>query len=236
MSDVRQHLKRKHPEEAKRVESDRGRKKKPMVELWNDIWGDLFPNQALPATPYVGTGDGDLVGAWITEYIARGGDEVPDVGLRVLMGLLAYVNASSRDNGPGSMSGEVHVSEQASQGIQAHTRQHHPLPMSSYGPIMDSFELLDQRFVPTGVSGVPILGAATEPQVSSNVGAIGQHWALLNNSDAFPSTAPIHQFGTAPQLPPDGWMDMGFANGYVNAQTAQVDPTGVVYGAWMGNH
>ena len=173
------------------------------------------------------------MGAWITEYIARGGDEVSDVGFGALMGLLAYVDARSREKRPVNVPGQGNVSEQLSQGIQGHTHQHPSLPASSFGPIIDSFELLDQRFVPIGVNDVPTLGTATEPP--SNIDAIGQHWDLLDNSDAGPS-APIHQFGTAPQLPPNGWVDMGLANGCLNSLAAQADPTSVVYGGWMGNH
>ena len=217
------------------MKHDKGKKKRTNVELWYDIWGDLFPNEALPATPYVGTGGGDLVGAWITEYIARGGDEVSDVGFGALMGLLAYVNARSREKGPVNVLGEGNVSGQLSQGIQAHTHQHPSLPTSSFGPIMDSFELPDQRSVTTYIGNAPMLGSPMELQVPSNFEATGQHSAFLDNSDAYPS-APTHEFGTAPQLPPDEWLDMRLTNSYLSSLAAPADPTGVVYGGWMDNH
>ena len=74
MADVRQHHVRKHREEAERIKKHEGKKRRTNVERWFDIWGDLFPNQAFPATPYVESGVFGLVHAWIAKYLPMGED------------------------------------------------------------------------------------------------------------------------------------------------------------------
>ncbi len=229
VADVRQHLKRKHPEEAKKMRKEKGGKKRTNTELWYDIWGDLFPIQDWPATPYVGTGDGDLMGGWIKDFIEQWGDEVPDVGRSVLMQFLEHVHARSQDNEPGNMFGRGNVSEQLGQGVQGHIHQLSQPPAGSFDLAMESLEL-----VPTNVGNAPSPGDPMALQVLSNFEAIGQHWVFAGNPDAYPA-APLHQFEAASQLPPNEWLDMGLANPYLTSLAAPADSTSVMNRAWTGN-
>lgn len=221
-ADVRQHLGRKHRQEAKKMRTEKGKKKKTNIELWNDIWDDLFPGQARPPTPYAGTGVGDVVGAWMVEYTERRGYELSADGRKALTGFLAYVHAMSRDKGARNVS-DQHVGEQQVQG----THQHLLLSMNPFGwfgQTMDPFELPDPRLVPAGVWGTPpTMSTTMEPHVMPQFEADGRSGALSENSDTYPS-APAHQ------PPASQWVDMGFAS-----QAVPVDLTGGMHRGWTGN-
>jgi hypothetical protein len=63
-SDVAQHLRRRHNEEAKKVKN-RGRRGATVEERWYIIWDALFPGQPRPAVPYINR---EAVGALITRH------------------------------------------------------------------------------------------------------------------------------------------------------------------------
>ena len=112
VSDVGLHIRRKHPEEAKRVEEakkmrkDRG-KKKTDKERGYVLWDDLFPGQPRPDSPYAGTEVVELFRALVIEYIGEQGEEVLSAdGRMALMGCLADVNARSSDMQPAQVFGQ----------------------------------------------------------------------------------------------------------------------------------
>jgi len=239
VSDVKQHLMRKHPEEAKRMTRTRS-KKKTSKERWDALWDELFPDQTRLAMPYAGTQFVELVGAWVTEYIEQRREEVLSAdGQTALMGYLAYIKVRSSGMGPGDVSGQgvTGISEHQTQGTRGpeHTHQHVPLSTNSFDPIMGSFEPADPRLVLAGhcvaptFGDAPTFGAAIEPQDLSNLGAMGQYWAFPANSDAYPSAAPAHQ------PPPNPWMNFGLADENAGSLVPLFQPISALGGDWTAN-
>jgi hypothetical protein len=208
-------------------------KKKTNKERWNALWDDLFPGQTRPTMPYTGTEVVELSRALMMEYIEQQREEVLSAdGETALMGYLAYVKVRSLDMRPGNVSGQgvSDVTEQQTQGtmVQDGTHQHPPLPTNPFGLIMGSFEQPGPRLLLAGSCDIPTLGSMIEPQVISNFEANGQYWTPLANSDAYTS-APTHQ------LPPNQWVAMGLANGYVDSPVASFNPTSPMHQDWTGH-
>ena len=229
VADVRQHLTRKHPEEAKKMKSKKG-KKRTHRERWNALWDDLFPGQTRPAMPYTGTEVVELCSALMSEYIEQQREEVLSAdGETALKGYLAYVKVRSLDMRPGNVSGQgvTDVSEHQTQGtrVQDGTHRHLPLSTNSFDPIMGSFQQPGPRLSPAGYCNTPTLGTTMETQVLPNLESIGPYWTLPANSDAYLS-APTHQLPTIP------WVDIGLADGYVDSPVASFDPTSAMHRDW----
>lgn len=230
VSDVKQHLRREHPEEARKVARGRG-KKNTDEERWYALWEDLFPGRARPATPYAGTVV-ELFGALVTEYIEQQREEVSADGQTALMGCLAYIRARSLGMRPGNVSsqGATDVSNHQTRdiGIQDHTHQNLLLSTTSLDPIVGSFQPPHPPLVPTGHSIVPTFGAAIEPKGLSNPEANGQYEALLVDSNA-------HHSAFGHELLLNHGAGIGLANGYAGYQVVLWDPAGITDGDLTGN-
>lgn len=173
VSDVRQHLVRKHPEEAKRMKTKKG-KKKTNEGRWYALWDDLFPNQTRPPNPYTGIEVVELLSAFVTEYSEQRREEVASAdGQTALMGCLAYVKTRALDGKPGDLSdqGVTDVSEHHTRGtgVQDGT---HQLPTIPLAPTMTSLEQPAPYPFFAGYCDAPAFGTTIEPPALLLIGKV----------------------------------------------------------------
>ncbi len=227
VSDVGLHIRRKHPEEAKRMEEakkmrmdeakkrrDTG-KKKTDKERWYALWDDLFQGQPRPANPYAGTEVVELFRALVMGYIGEQGEKAVSAdGRMALMGCLAYVKARSSDMQPAKVSaqGVSNIADRRTHGtnVQGGTHQQPPLLSNPSGPVMGFFQQSDPQLALPGACDTSTFGSTMEPQVLSSFQVNTQPLIAAAN------------WITTHQTLPNTWMDI---NGYVGPLVAPRHPT-----------
>ncbi len=214
VSDVRQHLKRRHQREWEMLET-KTEKQNTEQERWNALWDDIFPGKACPATPYAGTELAVLLSAAVKRYEQSRAEDLSVEGRVELRGLLAHVQAWALDKRLGNVSGQrvSDVNDHQSPGIPIQEVAHQHLSPPTYPAPVGLYDqpyqpLPGSPFVFGQIFDVPMLDATPGPQGSFDFEANGPHSA------------------SSYQLSPHPWMvHTGSVIEYVECQTAPFDAT-----------
>lgn len=223
--DVRQHIERKHAEEAGEGEIEKMKSKNDRgttnVARWYSLWTLFFPGRPWPATPYyTGTEFADQSGTFVSCFMekwkknGRSGDVKT-----AFTEYVDFVNHRCLEMKSGRMSMPVvaHVSEQPqSTGIHdsntqgSNTYQSFPLPPNPPGPmIMGQPQQVEPQGVFPGYYDTHMPNVPTQAQAPSMHVANSQYWPRPADPAAY-STLSAHQ------LPPVRSMYDVAANGVVD--------------------
>jgi hypothetical protein len=243
--DVRQHIERKHGEDAGEGDIEKMKRKNDRgttnVERWYALWTLFFPGQVRPATPYyTGTEFADLSGAFVSRFMVewekRG---MPGDVKTALTGYMAFVKTTSQEMKSGRMSIQAvaDVSEHQPQGTEiqdsntqsSNTYQRLPPLFNPLGRmIMSQPQQADpQEFFP-GYYGTQTPNVPAQVQIPSMSVTGGQHWPRLTDPTAYPS------FSTH-QLPPVQSLYAVAANGVVDYATDSTNLPGAMNWASVGD-
>lgn len=225
--DVRQHIERKHAEEAGEGEVEKMKSKSKNdrattnVERWYALWTLFFPGQARPATPYyTGTEFADLSVAFASRFL----EEWEKNGMSgdaktALTGYVAFVKSMSLEMKSGRMSIQAiaHVSEHQPQSAGIHsnteggnTYKRFPLLPNPLSPmIMGQPQQVEPQGVFPGYYDTHMPNVPTQAQAPSMPVANSQYWPRSAGPAAY-SALPAHQ------LPPVQSMYDVAANGIVD--------------------
>jgi hypothetical protein len=209
--DVRQHIERKHADEAGKGEIEKMKNKKDRgttnVERWYDLWTLFFPGEARPAMPYyTGTEFADLSVAFVSLFIGEWEKNgMPGDVKAALAAYVAFVKSTSLEMKSGRMSIQAiaDVNEHRPQGAEiqdnniqgSNTYQSFPLLPNPLGPmIMGQPQQADpQAFFP-GYYDTQTPNAPTQAQDLSMHVSNSQHWYRTADPTAYSAVSA--------QLPP----------------------------------
>jgi hypothetical protein len=230
--DIRQHIERKHAEEAgeqgieeMKRKSGRGRTN---VDRWYALWALFFPGHVRPATPYyTGTHFADLAVVLMSGFMGRQKDGLSADEKAALMRYIDFVKTVTQEMKSGRISIQdvTDLSEHQTQGTEIqdnNTYQGLPLLPNQLGPtIMGPPQQPDPREFFPGYHSTQTSNVPPQPQAQSMHVVDSQDWPHFAGPAAY-SAVYEHQ------LPPVQSLYAAAANGLLDYAVNSSDVSGAM--------